>query len=139
MMFTFSETASRHSPESEQKVVTKTLSYDACMTNRSMVLCGGGREQNCTRMCNLGCFTRINNFDPKAVGYADTYNYTISFILNSMKPVFRMGSSREEGTDPDDWKPMPTVGAGVREIRVRESSGAFRCIYLATRPEGIYG
>jgi len=29
-------------------------------------------------------------------------------------------------------------GAGVREIRVRESSGAFRCIYLATRPEGIY-
>jgi phage-related protein len=40
--------------------------------------------------------------------------------------------------DPDDWKPMPTIGAGVREIRVRESSGAFRCIYLATRPEGIY-
>jgi phage-related protein len=27
---------------------------------------------------------------------------------------------------------------GVREIRVRESSGVFRCIYLATRPEGIY-
>ena len=33
---------------------------------------------------------------------------------------------------------MSTVGAGVREIRVRESSGAFRCVYLATRPEGIY-
>jgi phage-related protein len=44
----------------------------------------------------------------------------------------------QEGVDPDDWKPMPTVGSGVREIRVRESSGAFRCIYLATRPEGIY-
>jgi phage-related protein len=44
----------------------------------------------------------------------------------------------QEGMDPDDWKPMPTVGAGVREIRVRESSGAFRCIYLATRPEGVY-
>jgi len=33
---------------------------------------------------------------------------------------------------------MSTVGAGVREIRVRESSGAFRCVCLATRPEGIY-
>jgi phage-related protein len=44
----------------------------------------------------------------------------------------------QEGVDPDDWKPMPAVGSGVREIRVRESSGAFRCIYLATRPEGVY-
>ena len=44
----------------------------------------------------------------------------------------------QEGADPYDWKPMSTVGSGVREIRVRESSGAFRCIYLATRPEGIY-
>jgi phage-related protein len=44
----------------------------------------------------------------------------------------------QEGMDPDDWKPMSSVGAGVREIRVRESSGAFCCIYLATRPEGIY-
>jgi phage-related protein len=44
----------------------------------------------------------------------------------------------QEGLDPDDWKPMSIVGSGVREIRVRESSGAFRCIYLATRPEGIY-
>jgi phage-related protein len=44
----------------------------------------------------------------------------------------------QEGADPDNWKPMSTVGAGVREIRVRESSGSFRCIYVATRPEGIY-
>ena len=42
------------------------------------------------------------------------------------------------GVDPDDWKPMSTVGSGVREIRIRESSGAFRCIYPTTRPEGIY-
>ena len=76
-----------------------------------------------------------------------------------MKKLIWMGSSREDlrafprqvrremgyqlenvqvGIDPDDWKPMSTVGSGVREIRVRESSGAFRCIYLATRPEGIY-
>jgi phage-related protein len=42
------------------------------------------------------------------------------------------------GLEPTDWKPMSTVGAGVREIRVRDSSGAFRVIYLMTRPEAIY-
>ena len=42
------------------------------------------------------------------------------------------------GLDPDDWKPMPSIGAGVREIRVRDSSGAFKTIYLATRSEAIY-
>ena len=26
----------------------------------------------------------------------------------------------QDGMDPDDWKSMPTIGAGVREIRVRE-------------------
>jgi phage-related protein len=38
----------------------------------------------------------------------------------------------QRGEDPDDWKPMSTIGAGVREIRIREDSGAFRVIYLAT-------
>lgn len=76
-----------------------------------------------------------------------------------MKSVIWMGSSKEdlrafpdearrevgyqlehvqEGAEPDNWKPMPAVGPGVREIRVQESSGAFRCIYLATRPEGLH-
>jgi phage-related protein len=42
------------------------------------------------------------------------------------------------GLEPTDWKRMSTVGAGVREIRVRDSSGAFRVIYLMSRPEAIY-
>ncbi|GAB3395436.1 hypothetical protein GCM10027514_42870 [Azotobacter armeniacus] len=33
---------------------------------------------------------------------------------------------------------MKTVGAGVREIRIREASGAFRVIYLATLPDAVY-
>jgi phage-related protein len=36
------------------------------------------------------------------------------------------------GGDPSDWKPMKAVGAGVREIRIRDQSGAFRILYLAT-------
>ena len=43
----------------------------------------------------------------------------------------------QQGNDPADWKTMKTVGAGVREIRIREASGAFRIIYLATLPDRV--
>nr|WP_210344628.1 type II toxin-antitoxin system RelE/ParE family toxin [Methylobacterium ajmalii] len=43
----------------------------------------------------------------------------------------------QTGLEPSDWKPMKTVGPGVREIRIREKSGAFRIIYLATLPDRI--
>jgi len=43
----------------------------------------------------------------------------------------------QEGEHPADWKPLKEVGPGVREIRVREASGAFRIVYLATLPDRI--
>lgn len=44
----------------------------------------------------------------------------------------------QQGLDPDDWKPMTTIGPGVREIRIEEDRRTFRVIYLCDRPEGIY-
>jgi phage-related protein len=44
----------------------------------------------------------------------------------------------QEGHDPDDWKPMNTIGPGVREIRIREKDGAFRVIYVATFADAVY-
>ena len=44
----------------------------------------------------------------------------------------------QRGLDPDDWRPMPSIGAGVREIRVREAAGAFRVIYVATFADVVY-
>ena len=37
----------------------------------------------------------------------------------------------QHGEEPDDWKPMPSVGPGVREIRIRDEQGIFRVIYVA--------
>lgn len=75
-----------------------------------------------------------------------------------MKPISFLGDSRDairdfpdgvryragvelravqNGLDPDDWKPMKAVGSGVREIRIRDTSGAFRIIYLATQADRI--
>ena len=42
------------------------------------------------------------------------------------------------GGMPCDFKPMPTVGAGAYEIRVRDAAGAFRVIYVAKIADAIY-
>jgi phage-related protein len=76
-----------------------------------------------------------------------------------MKPVKFLGTSREdlltfpqvvrsqvgqalylvqEGGEPDDFKPMTTVGSSAYEIRVRDQDGAFRVIYVAKFKSAIY-
>jgi phage-related protein len=44
----------------------------------------------------------------------------------------------QRGQQPDDFKPMPSVGKGVEEIRVTDDSGAYRVIYVARRVESVY-
>jgi len=41
------------------------------------------------------------------------------------------------GRLPIDWKPMPAIGLGVNELRVR-AGGAYRVIYVAKFAEAIY-
>jgi phage-related protein len=43
----------------------------------------------------------------------------------------------QQGLDPHDWKPMTTVGIGVRELRIHQD-GEFRVLYVAKFPEAIY-
>ena len=43
----------------------------------------------------------------------------------------------QRGLTPSDWKPVPTVGKGAREIRIHEC-GQYRVIYLATYGKIIY-
>ena len=42
------------------------------------------------------------------------------------------------GLQPLDWKPMKSIGAGVREIRIRQRNDKFRVVYLAKFSELIY-
>ena len=44
----------------------------------------------------------------------------------------------QRGLEPFDWKSMPSVGAGVCEIRVRGQSGAYRTLYVARFADAIY-
>ena len=42
------------------------------------------------------------------------------------------------GNEPTDWKPMSSIGEGVKEIRVQDEAGAFRVIYLAKLLDAVY-
>ncbi|KGM30727.1 type II toxin-antitoxin system RelE/ParE family toxin [Inquilinus limosus] len=44
----------------------------------------------------------------------------------------------QRGKQPDDFKPMPSVGRGVEEIRVRDETGAYRVIYTARLADAVY-
>ena len=80
-------------------------------------------------------------------------------MMNALKPLKFLGSSKEDllampeavrhamgvelmvvqfGGAPSDFKPMPTVGQGVYEIRVRDVAGAFRVMYVARFSEAVY-
>ena len=43
----------------------------------------------------------------------------------------------QQGLDPEDWKAMPGVGPGVREIRI-QTELAHRVFYVATFAEAEY-
>ena len=76
----------------------------------------------------------------------------------SVKPLVWVGSSREDirifpesvrkqagfelyrvqcGREPSNWKPVSTVGSGVREIRLRERN-QYRVLYVANLTEAVY-
>ena len=76
----------------------------------------------------------------------------------TLQPVVCLGSSRDQlraflpdareraglelyriqqGLEPRDWKPMPDVGAGVREIRVRVGR-TYRVLYVAKFAEAVF-
>lgn len=41
------------------------------------------------------------------------------------------------GLDPSNWKPMTSVGAGVREIRIKQDN-IYRVFYITSFGEAIY-
>lgn len=43
----------------------------------------------------------------------------------------------QRGADPFDWKPMTSVGKGVKEIRIHEEN-EYRVLYVAKFEEAIY-
>jgi len=60
------------------------------------------------------------------------------FPLDARREAGYQLTKVQQGMEPSDWKPMQSVGEGVKEIRIRDESGAFRVIYLAKLAEAVY-
>jgi phage-related protein len=44
----------------------------------------------------------------------------------------------QRGLQPDDFKPMPMIGKGVAEIRIRDDSGTYRVVYTARLADAVF-
>ena len=74
---------------------------------------------------------------------------SVSFLGDSLKRLreFPEDAKQDAGyqldkiqnvLQPDDFKPMPTIGKGVEELRIWDDSGTYRVIYTARLQEIIY-
>ena len=73
----------------------------------------------------------------------------VRFLGNSLKCLREFPSDARQdagrqidlvqrGMQPTDFKPMPSIGKGVEEIRVWDESGTFRLIYTARLADAVY-
>jgi len=61
-----------------------------------------------------------------------------SFPLGARRDAGHQLDQVQRGQEPDDWKPMGSVGQGVKEIRIRDAAGAFRIVYVAKFANAVY-
>lgn len=65
-------------------------------------------------------------------------DYLRTFPISARREAGHQLDRVQHGQEADDWKPMPTIGQGVREIRIRDAAGAFRIVYVAKFTNAIY-
>ena len=61
-----------------------------------------------------------------------------AFPMSARREAGHQLDQVQQGHEPDDWKPMPRIGSGVQEIRIRDAAGAFRVIYVARFADAVY-
>lgn len=77
--------------------------------------------------------------DPKPVEFlGSSLDDLRAFPIQAKREAGHQLDQVQNGQEPDDWKPMNTVGQGVKEIRIRDAAGAFRVIYVAKFAEAVY-
>lgn len=77
--------------------------------------------------------------DPKPVEFlGNALEALRAFPLAARRDAGHQLDRVQNGYEPDDWKPMHSVGQGVKEIRIRDAAGAFRVIYVAKFADAVY-
>ncbi|SEL61579.1 type II toxin-antitoxin system RelE/ParE family toxin [Ectothiorhodospira marina] len=77
--------------------------------------------------------------DPKPVEFrGSSFDDLRAFPIQARREAGHQIDQVQNGQEPDDWKPMNTVGRGVKEIRIRDVAGAFRVIYIAKFADAVF-
>jgi len=80
----------------------------------------------------------MSKMQPKPlIWLGDSLEAVKSFSVTAKKEAGHELGQVQEGREPSDWKPMETVGAGVKEIRIRVEK-AYRVLYVAKFAEAVY-
>ena len=60
------------------------------------------------------------------------------FPQTAMRDAGHQLDKVQNGLSADDVKPMPTIGAGVMELRIWDEAGTFRVVYVAKFGDAVY-
>ena len=66
-----------------------------------------------------------------------SYNDLLDFPKEAKQSAGYNLDKIQRGQEPADWKPMTSIGQGVKEIRIH-SDNEYRVLYLAQKEESIY-
>jgi phage-related protein len=69
---------------------------------------------------------------------ADSLKCLRDFPNDARQDAGRQLDQVQRGKQPVDFKPMPSIGKGVEEIRLWDESGTFRVIYTARFANAVY-
>jgi phage-related protein len=68
----------------------------------------------------------------------DSLKVISGFPKDARQNAGRQLTKVQNGDLPDSYRPMPEVGKGVEEIRVRDESGIYRVMYTARLADAVY-
>jgi phage-related protein len=67
----------------------------------------------------------------------DSLSVIRDFTKETRREIGYQLESVQVGLPPEDWKPMKSIGPGVKEIRIRNKDGAFRTMYVLESAKNI--
>lgn len=73
----------------------------------------------------------------KITWLGNSYDVVRGYSSNAKSEIGYNLDKVQRGMQPFDWKPMPSVGQGVKEIRIHQEN-EYRVLYVAKFEESVY-
>ena len=70
--------------------------------------------------------------------HGDSLKCLRDFPADARQDAGRQLDLVQRGKQPNDFKPMPSIGKGVEEIRLWDDAGTFRVIYTARLADAVH-